>query len=205
MNDPAAACLTDPPTRRSDGRRHPEAQISLRAGVVPAHSLDCDSDLLQRREVLKRTLRALPDSYLVALINGLELHRHELVPGRLYRDSRGRGCVVGALLRELHPSDYAGPAIVFWIRHGWRKRASSYRENWAKNPRLGHLELTFDRTVARLRALSQNLSRQQASSAIGEWFLAASRNEIACRAIERAFSAPAAEPVQRDPSHALYR
>jgi hypothetical protein len=149
-------------------------------------------------------MRALPDPYLAALIRGLELHRHQLMPGRLYRDSRGRGCVVGVLLRQLHPSDYEGPTILFWLRHGWRKRASSYRAEWAKNPRLSHLEWTFDRAAARQRAVTPDLSRQQASRAIGKWFLRSARDETARRQIDRAFSAPAAELGPRDTANALH-
>jgi hypothetical protein len=166
--------------------------------VRPSHALNSDRDLCQRRDVLKRTLRALPDLYLAALTSGLVQHRNDLMPGRLYRDSHGRGCAVGAMLRELHPSDYAGGTIRFWIRHGWRKRVSRYRDTWAKNPRLWHLELTFDRAVVRLRDLCPQLSRQQASSAIGEWFLTTVREETAWRDIQRAFRAPAAQPIRTD-------
>ena len=172
---------------------------------VSSGPLNRDTDLRQRREVLKRTLRALPDPYLAALIEGLELHGDRLAPGRLYRNSSGRGCVVGALLRQLHPSDYEGPSILFWIRHGWRRRASSYRDDWAKNPRLWHLELIFDRAVARLQAMAPHLSPQQASAAIGEWFMTAAREESLSRRVERAFIAPAAEPMATEPADGLHR
>ena len=133
--------------------------------------------VLGRTPTLRRTLRGLPDTMLRALVQALENHLHELVPGRLFRDPAGGGCAVGLMLRELDPGRYdCRSRLRFWLRDRWRRRAQSYPE-LARNPRLRHLEWIFDRSVAELRAAGIG-TQQPVASAVGGWILEEARMEL---------------------------
>lgn len=144
----------------------------------------------ERTPTLRRTLRGLPDAMLTALIRALEKHRHDLVPGRLFRDRGGGGCAVGLMLRELDPERYeSGSTLRFWLRDRWRRRAHSYPE-LARNPRLRHLEWIFDRSVKELAPGARR--RRSAAAAVGAWILREARLELGWRrartALERGSS-----------------
>jgi len=149
---------------------------------------ETDPELRERAGTLERTLRGLDGDQLGALIAGLEKHGHELRPGRLYLGSDS-GCVVGVMLRELHPEAYGR---WFKVRHHWRHTVRTYGPKWARNPRLWHLERLFDGTVERLTQLGLPLAA--ASSAAGAWFLTMARLEGDWREIGDAFVA------EREPS-----
>ena len=142
---------------------------------------ETDPELRERAGTLERTLRGLDGHQLGALIAGLEKHGDELRPGRLYAGSDG-GCVVGVMLRELHPAAYGR---WFKIRHGWRPTVNAYGARWSRNPRLWHLERLFDDTVERLMQL--HLPLAEASRAAGAWFLTRARLEGQWREIGHAF------------------
>ena len=142
----------------------------------------------ERGPILARTLRALPDRMLVALDRGLEHNGDRLVAGRLFRASDGGGCAVGVMLRELEPQAYRG-RLRFWVRHGWRRRAGSYRGVLRANPRLRHLEWVFDGAVSETRRALPQLSRRDAAAAVGAWIRAESRRELAQRALFRRLAA----------------
>lgn len=140
--------------------------------------------LAERRQVVRRAIRGLPDDMLPALIRGIERHGDELAPGRLFRSSGG-GCAVGAMLRELDPEVYSTGGIRFWLRHGWRMRVDWYRKPLAAQPRLRHLEWSFDEAVGATRRLDARLSRGEAARRVGEWFAEDAREELSWRTLQR--------------------
>jgi hypothetical protein len=140
--------------------------------------------LAERRQVMRRTVRALPDEMLRALARGLELHADDLAPGRLFRGGGG-GCAVGVMLRALYPEAYARGGLRFVLRHGWRRRAASYGGELARNPRIRHLEMSFDKAVNQMRALQRGTSKREAARAVGAWLLADTRAELEWRALRR--------------------
>jgi hypothetical protein len=152
--------------------------------------LPADAALEERRAVIRRTLRALPDKLLAALSRGLERSSDELVAGRLFRAPSGGGCPVGVMLRELDPEAYRGGPLVFWLRHGWRRRAAWYGDALGRNPRLRHLEWSFDEAVKRTRELQPERSRRDAASAVGEWIRVEVERERGWRLLQDAALLP---------------
>ena len=139
--------------------------------------------------VLRRSLRALPDPFLAAMARGLEKHRDQLVPGRLFSSADGGGCAVGVMLRELEPETYAGGRLKFWLRDRWRRGSRSYRDAMGRNPRLKHLEWVFDDAVALLRRSPPQPSRRTAAALAGDWVREGIEAELRWRALERAAGA----------------
>jgi hypothetical protein len=131
--------------------------------------------LAEREPVLKRSLRALPNEALEAMARGLEKHREQLGPGRLFQSANGGGCAVGVMLRELEPETYARGRVSFWLRDRWRGGCRSYRSAVGRNPRLKHLEWLFDDAVALLREASPRRPQRIAAALVGDWM----REEIA--------------------------
>jgi hypothetical protein len=138
--------------------------------------------LAERVPALRRSLRGLPDPLLAALAAGLERHGHALVAGRLFRSPSGGGCAVGVMLRELEPERFERGGLRFWLREGWRRRASSYGSDWCASPRVRHLEWIFDGAVATLRDDGRR-SRREAAVAVGRWILAHARAELSWRSL----------------------
>src|SRR5919109_1147025 len=126
-----------------------------------------DHALAERQQVMRRSVRGLPDEMLDALARGLERHGDRLVAGRLFAGPARGGCAVGVMLRELTPDAYAHGRFYFLLRHGWRRRAASYGGELARNPRLRHLGWSFDKAVKRAQDLSPEQSKQQAARAVG--------------------------------------
>jgi hypothetical protein len=164
-----------------------------------------DDFVAERLAVMRRSLRGLPDPMLRALAAGLERHGTELVTGRLYRSRKGGGCAVGVMLRELDPQRFECGPLRFWLVERWRRRADSYSELRRRNPRLRHMEWTFDETARRLRQLEHGLSRRRAAATVGGWLLAATREELAWRSTVREYHAPgaAADPRTRPRDRAV--
>jgi hypothetical protein len=146
--------------------------------------------LVERRQMLRRTLRGLPDAQLAALATGLERHEQQLVAGRLFKSTGGGGCAVGVMLRELDAVPNRGTAA-FWLRDRWRRSVTSYRE-MERQPRLRHLEWGFDAAVELLRGAG--VKRAEAVAAVGRWLRELAGYEVAWRAQTRSFQATS-EPV----------
>lgn len=145
--------------------------------------------VLERVAVFRRSIRGLPDGMLHALATGLDRHRGDLVPGRLYKSRKRGGCIVGVMLRELDPERYEPGPLRFWLVDRWRRRSASYRGALARNPRLRHIEWTFDHAVVAQRKANPGLSRRDACAAVGETFRRAVADELAWRAVRAAASA----------------
>jgi hypothetical protein len=145
-----------------------------------------DAALAERRQVMRRSVRGLPDEMVDALARGLERHADRLAAGRLFATAAGGGCAVGVLLRELQPEAYRQGRLHFLLRHAWRRRAASYGGELGRNPRLRHLEWSFDEAVNRTRELEPGCSTHEAARAVGDWLLAEARAEIAWRALAAA-------------------
>ena len=104
-----------------------------------------------RQQVLRRTIRALPQPMLDALLRGLDRHGDQLVGGRLFKSRTEGGCAVGVMLLELDPELRSRGRLRFWLRDRWRRGTYSYRGALSRNPRLKHLEWIFDSLVEDLR------------------------------------------------------
>jgi hypothetical protein len=137
-----------------------------------------DPLLVERRKMLRRTLRGLPDDQLGALVTGLDRHGDELVAGRLFKSTSGGGCAVGVMLREMDAVPSPGRAA-FWLRDRWRRSVTSYGEV-GRQPRLRHLEWGFDAAVSLLRG--GGVSRAEAVTAVGRWLRELAGHELAWRA-----------------------
>ena len=147
--------------------------------------------LAERDGVLRRSLHALPEPFLAAMARGLESHRDELVPGRLFSSPEGGGCAVGVMLRELEPETYAGGRVRFWLRDRWRRGSRSYRDVLCRNPRLKHLEWVFDDAVELLRHATPGASRRDAAALAGDWVREAIEAELRWRRLKQAATADA--------------
>jgi hypothetical protein len=152
-----------------------------------AERLERDPLLVERRQMLRRTLRGLSGRQLEALSSGLERHWDELVAGRLFKSASGGGCAVGVMLLELDAVPRRGAAR-FWLRDRWRRSATSYPAI-RREPRLRHLEWGFDAAVGRLR--SAGVSRTEAVIAVGQWLRQLAAHELIWRAQTR--PSPAAD------------
>jgi hypothetical protein len=157
-----------------------------------AEQLARDPMLVERRQMLRRTLRGLSGHQLEALSAGLERHGDQLVTGRLFKASSGGGCAVGVMLRELDAVSTRG-AAGFWLRDRWRRSARSYPAI-RREPRLRHLEWGFDAAVQRLRAGGVN--RTEAVAAVGRWLHELAGHELAWRAQTSSLSAAASPAVE---------
>ena len=140
-----------------------------------------DSAGREREGVLRRTLTALPDRLLAALVDGLERERGRLVDGRLYLSPAGGGCAVGVLLREVDPSAFETGRLRFWLRHGWRRTSASYPGVAKRQPRLRHLEWIFDQSVKATLRAEPALSRRAAADRVGRWIESRARAELRLR------------------------
>lgn len=156
----------------------------------PAVDPPINDALRERQAVLRRTLRALPDPLLDALAAGLEKHWDRLVAGRLFGSPKGGGCAVGVMLHELEPHRYGRSGVRFWLRDRWRRGSRSYHGALSKNPRLRHLEWTFDGMTREVRRASPDLSRKAAAVAAGELLRAGVEVERGWRRAQTALSPP---------------
>lgn len=116
-----------------------------------------------------------------ALAAGLERNRGQLVSGRLFKSSGGGGCAVGVMLLELEAVPVRSGAR-FWLRDRWRRSMTSYRAVRSQ-PRLRHLEWSFDDAVERLRAAGAD--RAVAVGAVGAWLEGFAHSELAWRDLQR--------------------
>jgi hypothetical protein len=156
-----------------------------------ADRLERDPMLVERRQMLRRTLRGLSAPQLEALASGLERYRGRLLAGRLFKSGGGGGCAVGVMLRELDAVP-ARRGARFWLRDRWRRSVISYPAI-RRQPRLRHLEWGFDAAAQRLRAAG--VARSAAVAVAGEWLRELTKQEQAWRAATGLLSAGDSEPV----------
>lgn len=151
--------------------------------AAPSLGLSGDPFLAERLEVARRAIRGLPDPLLQALARGLSGHADGLISGRLFGPAPGQGCAVGVALQELDPERFARRDLRFRLVHLWRRRLGWYRRDQRLNPRLRHLEWTFDESVKRLRELDQRLTDRSAATVIGCWWRAEAEAELDWRSL----------------------
>ena len=147
-----------------------------------------DPFLRERVQVLRRTLRGLPDRQLDALIDGLVREGDRMVAGRLFAAPSGGGCAVGVMLRALDNERYEAGRLRFLLAHGWRRTVRTYHGELGSSPRLRHLEWVFDAAVDRVRALRPD-ARGDAARLVGRWFLHEACRERDWRGLETSFAA----------------
>src|SRR5919106_1317209 len=164
--------------------------------VDPA-DLGRDPALAERRTVLRRTLRALPEEMVAALARGLEANAGQLVAGRLFTQRGGGGCAVGVMLRELRPERFSRERLRPWSITAWRRTIASLDGELGRNPRLRHLEWTFDQAVERVERLCPNLPPTPAAGLVGSWFRAEARSELLRRRIEGSIAPSSPGPMVR--------
>jgi hypothetical protein len=161
-----------------------------------------DPFLRERAQVLRRTLRALPDHQLDALIEGLIREGDRMVAGRLFAAPSGGGCAVGVMLRALDNERYEGSRLRFLLAHRWRRTVRSYHGELGSSPRLRHLEWIFDAAVDRVRARRPD-ARGDAVRLTGRWFLHEACRERDWRRLEGSFAADQAALPGRAAGHAF--
>lgn len=132
---------------------------------------------------------------LEALGRGLDSEREHLVPGRLFKSRKRGGCVVGVMLRELDPKRFESGPIRFWLVDRWRQRAASYGGVLRRNPRLRHIEWTFDAAVRHVRAARPGAPRAEACVAVADAFRRAVESEQAWRSVRSAAAEASGHPV----------
>lgn len=145
------------------------------ARVIPADVA------LDRAPVLRHTLVHLPSEMLEALVAGLEANSDHLIAGRLFESRTGGGCAVGVMLRELDPVRYGRNPLRYWLNWRRMERVSDDRKLATAHPRLRHLEHAFDTTVEKTLAERPELEETEVTRAVGLWFSAAARAELARR------------------------
>jgi hypothetical protein len=128
----------------------------------------------ERGAVLHRALRDLPLDLLHPLLRGIRRHADSLLPGSLHRGDGG--CAVAMMLRELdgHRRKRRRGSNTIWDERPGLAR---------KYPRLGHIELIFDRTC---RAVLErhDLPEQDVARVVGLWMAAETQAEINLRHVE---------------------
>ncbi len=131
----------------------------------------------ERNQSLHRVLRRLPDTFLSALIEGLE-QADVITPGRLFAGDRG-GCAVGVTLRVLHPR-YRGRRLV-WGRRARKSVARLRRAHGREISHLYALEQVFDRSVVMLIERFADVSPGEVATATSHWVAAEARVELVLR------------------------
>lgn len=162
-------------------------------------STDLERALGERAGVLRRSLRGLPAGMLEAMAQGLDAHGRDLVPGRLFLSRRRGGCLVGVMLRELDPERFEHGPVRFWLRERWRRGSRSYHGPLAANPRLKHLEWSFDDAVRRIRRRQPDLSPRVAARIVGRWVRTEVDRELRWRELRRSAAGAAAASVPVTP------
>jgi hypothetical protein len=129
----------------------------------------------ERGAVLHRALRELPVGLLKPLLAGIRRHADSLVPGSLQRGNGG--CAVAMMLRELEadvPRRRRRRSMTIWDERPKLAR---------RHPRLGHIEVIFDRTCLALLE-RHHFSEAEAGRIVGLWMAAETQAEIVLRHVE---------------------
>jgi hypothetical protein len=137
-------------------------------GVKPS---PIPADLARERgQLLNKALRDLPLELLEALLRGVRRHGDALAPGALH-SGRG-GCAVGMMLHELRGTKPGR-------RFRWRSPTihEDAPELARRYPRLGHLELMFDRTCEEL-AGRRGVEPCDVACEVGLWMAAEVQTEM---------------------------
>ena len=128
----------------------------------------------ERGAVLHRALRDLPVELLEPLLRGIRRHADSLLPGSLHRGDGG--CAVAMMLRELDGH-----------RRRWRRGTNTIwderPELARKHPRLGHIEVIFDRTC-RVLLERHDLPEEDVAQVVGLWMAGETQAEINLRHLE---------------------
>ena len=122
----------------------------------------------ERKPVLDRTLCHLPDAVLDAMRRGLDRHDGRLRPGRLF--SKGGGCAVGVMLRELFPSYRADRGLIGRLRPRAKSIVEEHPQLARSLPRLTHIELCFDVTTRICQEHDPSRGAAAWAQAVGRWF-----------------------------------
>jgi hypothetical protein len=141
---------------------------------------------VERKRVLDRTLRHLPDAVLDAMRRGLDRHDGRLRPGRLF--SAQGDCAVGVMLRELFPGYRADR------RRRNRSVTDAHPQLARALPRLVHVELCFDVTIRTCREHDPTHTVADWAQAVGRWFAGCAYVELERRGRAAAEPLPAALP-----------
>jgi hypothetical protein len=122
----------------------------------------------ERKKVLDRAVRHLPDAGLDAMRRGLDRNDGRLQPGRLFSDKGD--CAVGVMLRELVPGYRVDRGPLARLRS--RKRSvTDVHPGLARSlPRLVHIELCFDITIRACRERDPSHTVAEWAQAVGRWF-----------------------------------
>ena len=121
----------------------------------------------ERKQVLDRTLRHLPDAALDAMRRGLDRHDGRLRPGRLF--SADGGCAVGVMLRELFPGYEVERGLIGRLRPRAESIVDEHPQLAQSLPRLAHIEIWFDATIQICRNRDPSRTVADWAQAVGRW------------------------------------
>jgi hypothetical protein len=144
---------------------------------------------LERKQVLDRSLRHLPEAALDAMRRGLDRHDGRLRPGKLFSDEGV--CAVGAMMRELFPGHRVDRGLIGRLRPRQKSVVQVYPQLARSLPRLAHVEICFDNTVRICREHDPSRSVAEWAQAVGRWFAGCLHVELEHR--RRPAAAPLAE------------
>jgi hypothetical protein len=122
---------------------------------------------VERKQVLDRALRHLPDEVLEAMRRGLDRHDGRLRPGKLF--SAEGGCAVGVMLRELFPGYQADRGLIGRLRPPKESIVDEHPQLAQSFPRLVHIEIWFDATIQVCRERDPSRSVADWAQAVGRW------------------------------------
>ncbi len=121
----------------------------------------------ERKRVLDRAVRHLPDEVLDAMRRGLDRHDGRLYPGKLF--SAEGGCAVGVMLRELFPGYRVRRGLIGRLRRPNESIVDEHPQLARSLPRLMHIELWFDTTIEICRERDAGRTVAEWAQAVGRW------------------------------------
>jgi hypothetical protein len=146
----------------------------------------------ERRKVLERAMRHLPDVVLDAMRRGLDRHDGRLRPGRLF--SGQGGCAVGVMLDELFPGYGARRGPIARLRPRKKSVVDEHPQLALALPRLVHIELWFDIAIRTCRERDPSHTVADWAQAVGRWLAGCLHVELDRRS-RLAADSPAADPT----------
>jgi hypothetical protein len=160
----------------------------------------------ERKPVLDRALRHLPDGVLAAMRRGLDRHDGRLYPGKLFSDEGG--CAVGVMLRELFPGYRANRGLIGRLRRPKDSIVDEHPQLARSLPRLVHIEIWFDATIEACRERDASRTVAEWAQAVGRWLAGCLYVELDRRtraAVQGTMKSPASRsksklPLQAPPS-----
>jgi hypothetical protein len=121
----------------------------------------------ERKQVLDRTVRHLPDAVLDAMRRGLDRHDGRLRPGKLF--SAEGGCAVGVMLTELFPGYRVDRGLIGRLRRPAESIVDEHPQLARSLPRLVHIEMWFDATIRTCREQDPARTIAEWAQAVGRW------------------------------------